>query len=67
MKNIISSMAVSCLLVSMMALTLGAQDHWTRFRGENGNGVVPDDPRLPVNWTSKENVQWKTKILGWGW
>ncbi len=50
-----------------MTTSVIAQQHWTRFRGDNANGVVADDPRLPLNWNNKQNVQWKTKILGWGW
>ena len=57
MKNIFSTIALSCLLVPLVTSPLGAQDQWTRFRGENGNGVVPDDPRLPMHWNAKENVQ----------
>ncbi|MBT6848866.1 MAG: serine/threonine protein kinase, partial [Planctomycetaceae bacterium] len=67
MRNVFSTIVLSFLLVPLVTSPLGAQDHWTRFRGKNGNGVVPDDPRLPVRWNAKENVQWKTKILGWGW
>ena len=44
-----------------------AQENWPRFRGENGTGVVPDDPRLPDTWSSVENVKWKTEIPGRGW
>jgi len=67
MNKIFSAIALSCLLMPLVTSPLIAQDHWTRFRGEDGNGVVPDDPRLPLHWNAKENVQWKTKILGWGW
>ena len=59
MNNKFSALALSYLLVSLVLTPLLAQDHWTRFRGENGNGVVADDPRLPVRWNAKENVQWK--------
>jgi len=67
MKNTLTAVVLGALLISLVTTSLIAQDHWTRFRGENGNGVVADDPRLPVHWNAKENVQWKTKILGWGW
>ncbi|MEC7565694.1 MAG: PQQ-binding-like beta-propeller repeat protein [Planctomycetota bacterium] len=67
MKNAVSTIMLSGWFMLTFVVTLSAQDNWTRFRGENGNGVVSDDPRLPVHWSAKENVQWKTKILGWGW
>jgi outer membrane protein assembly factor BamB len=67
MNNFISTIALTFLLLPLVSSPSTAQDHWTRFRGENGDGVVPDDPRLPTRWSDKENVQWKTKILGWGW
>ena len=44
-----------------------AQENWTRFRGPDATGVVPDDPRLPDTWDKETNVLWKAKIRGWGW
>lgn len=41
--------------------------NWTRFRGPNALGVVPDDPRLPDRWSTTENIKWKVKVPGWGW
>jgi outer membrane protein assembly factor BamB len=67
MKNTLTVGILGAVLISLVTTSLVAQDHWTRFRGENGNGVVADDPRLPVHWSAKKNVQWKTRILGWGW
>lgn len=67
MKNIYAVVMLNALLIALVTTSVMAQEHWTRFRGENANGVVADDPRLPVNWNAKQNVQWKTNILGWGW
>ena len=67
MKNIFTAVVLNALLIPLVTTSVIAQEHWTRFRGENANGVVADDPRLPVNWNAKQNVQWKTNILGWGW
>ncbi|MDC0574705.1 PQQ-binding-like beta-propeller repeat protein [Pirellulaceae bacterium] len=67
MKNIYAVVMLNALLIALVTTSVIAQEHWTRFRGENANGVVADDPRLPVNWNAKQNVQWKTNILGWGW
>src|SRR5207248_982580 len=36
-----------------------------RFRGPNGTGVSADKD-VPVTWTDKENVLWKTRLPGLG-
>src|SRR4051794_18240407 len=38
---------------------------WTHWRGPTGQGVV-DDARVPLTWSEKENVLWKTKLPGRG-
>ena len=41
---------------------------WTDFRGPSGDGIVTDCPRnLPVKWSEKENIVWKTEIKGRAW
>ena len=57
-------LSCSCLLCLD---TASGQDNWTRFRGPQGTGVAADDPRLPDTWDRDRNVQWKTRIPGWGW
>jgi outer membrane protein assembly factor BamB len=42
---------------------LGAD--WPRFRGPDGGGIS-NDKDLPVKWSDKENVVWKTKLPGPG-
>lgn len=57
-----------CLLaVCLFGSPLGAQDHWTRFRGPDATGVAQDDPRLPNEWDQQANVRWATKLPGLGW
>lgn len=41
--------------------------NWTRFRGNDATGVVPDDPRLPDTWDQTKNVRWSVEVPGWGW
>lgn len=41
-------------------------ENWTRFRGENGQGISRE-LGLPVKWSTEDNVRWKTKIPGNGW
>jgi outer membrane protein assembly factor BamB len=38
---------------------------WPRFRGPNGTGIAPDTD-IPVQWTEKDGVLWKTRIPGAG-
>src|ERR1700674_2870066 len=38
---------------------------WPRFRGPNGTGVSTDKD-VPVQWTDKDGVLWKTPIPGRG-
>jgi len=41
-------------------------DHWTSFRGPTDQGHV-DSAQLPLRWSEKENVVWKTPIDGKAW
>jgi len=38
---------------------------WPRFRGPNGTGIATDKD-IPVQWTDKDGVLWKTPIPGLG-
>ena len=40
--------------------------NWPQFRGPNSSGAAVN-ARLPETWSTKENVLWKTAILGKGW
>jgi len=42
-------------------------DSWPQFRGPGARGIADDDPRLPVTWSSRENVLWHTDVPGRGW
>ncbi len=65
MKAIFFHLLLVGLFLSGSNLT--AQDNWPRFRGPNADGVVADDPRLPIKWSQTENVLWKAGIPGLGW
>lgn len=43
-----------------------ADDHWPQLLGPNGDGRA-DAARIPLNWSEKKNVSWKTPIHGQGW
>ncbi len=61
-----------CLIVLLLFLqTSWAQAQWPQFRGPWGNGLasVPGAEPLgvPIQWSEKENVTWKTPIPYRGW
>jgi outer membrane protein assembly factor BamB len=49
---------------ALFAVATAASD-WPRFRGTNGSGISPEKT-IPVSWTQKEGVLWKTAIPGFG-
>ena len=55
-----------CLVVASPMLSRGS-DNWPSFRGGDALSVAGDDPRLPLTWSTTENVVWKTPIPGLGW
>jgi outer membrane protein assembly factor BamB len=55
------------LLAAMLAApAVLAADNWPAFRGPKGDGHT-DATGLPVTWSEKENVRWKTPIHGKAW
>ena len=64
------SSATATLLLALLAtattVSLEAQD-WPSFRGADALPIADDDPRLPLTWSTTENVVWKTPINGLGW
>ncbi|MGC8828926.1 MAG: PQQ-binding-like beta-propeller repeat protein [Verrucomicrobiia bacterium] len=56
-------------LVLNLAATLtafSADTNWEQFRGPYGNGIT-QNKNLPIKWSEKTNVVWKTPIHGKGW
>jgi len=56
----------TCLTLTTIPMVEGV-DHWTRFRGEDGNSVAKDNANLPTRWNTTENVRWAIDLPGWGW
>lgn len=46
--------------------TLSAEDFWWQFRGPTGDGHAAAS-ELPVAWSERKNVAWKTPIHDRGW
>ncbi len=57
----------SLVVLLAFSSTLLAVDNWPQFRGPLSNGVVADDPKLPEQWSSTENIVWKVDVPGAGW
>src|SRR5438128_6892928 len=45
--------------------TMAMADHWSRFRGPNGQGVAADKD-VPVEFTLNNGVLWKLRLPGLG-
>jgi len=52
------------LLLAVLVLTTQAAD-WPQFRGPTGDGVTTD-ANLPLTWSEKENLVWRTELPGPG-
>lgn len=57
---------VTCFAIAAALCDFTFAENWTRFRGENGQGVS-SEKNLPLSWSADENVVWKTPIPGTGW
>ncbi len=54
------------VLTFFLATCVSAVDSWPQFRGPGSSGHA-DDADLPLKWSEKENVTWKTAIHDKGW
>ena len=65
----LAASVVAALVLALAAVpgALAGSENWPSFRGADALPAVSDDPRLPVTWSTTENVVWKTAIDGLGW
>lgn len=61
-----------CLIGLLLFSSISQGEDWPEFRGPFGNGhaTAADDAKpagLPLHWSEKENVKWKTPIPYCGW
>ena len=56
---------VVCLAWLLCAVGTAPAADWRQFRGPGGQGISPEK-RLPVEWSSRKNIRWKTPLLGPG-
>src|SRR5262247_1178545 len=57
---------IPAFLLVFLCLIGYAGDDWPQFRGPEGDGHA-DARDLPLNWSEKQNVIWKTAIHDRGW
>ena len=61
-RSLLASLSYSLILISSMH---AAQD-WPEFRGPTGQGHATTT-KLPLEWSSTQNVAWKQPVPGRGW
>jgi outer membrane protein assembly factor BamB len=73
LRPIVSRITKWTLLASLLLLLGAAQataavssTNWPQFRGSGSLGVA-DNPGLPNQWSTNENVAWKVEVPGRGW
>ena len=54
------------LLLLAACVTARAKVDWPEMRGPTQNGHAPNTG-LPLHWSEKENIKWKTEIPLRGW
>src|SRR5512134_3707655 len=60
-------LACALLVASVLgAAALADTANWPQFRGAAADGLA-EGKTLPDQWSTTENVVWKTDIPGWGW
>lgn len=65
MQSTSSTLLAVALVLSAPAF-LAADAYWPQFRGPLQNGIGEAE-NVPLEWSEKENVKWKTEVPGKGW
>ena len=63
--NLDSTRFILCLLLTSCC-GLSNAENWSGFRGINAQGHSTET-QLPLTWTDKQNIKWKTALPGEGW
>ena len=67
MTHRILFVVIAILVAFSPIAAFSMQDDWLQFRGPLGNGHAATAKNIPVRWSEKESVAWKTEIPGRGW
>lgn len=57
---------ISATIISSPFATAAEEPDWNQFRGPHADGTSKATG-LPVTWSEKENIVWKTAVHGRGW
>jgi outer membrane protein assembly factor BamB len=63
---LLKSLAAAACCIAVVHTARGAENDWTSYRGPTNQGYC-SAANLPVRWSEKENVAWKTPIVGKAW
>jgi outer membrane protein assembly factor BamB len=66
MPSAIPGVVTLLLLASVAAQDDAPRADWPEYRGPTCDGQAPD-AAVPLKWSEKSNVRWKTAIAGTGW
>ncbi len=64
--KLLEGVFASAMLLGAVASDAAGPVDWPQFRGAHGAGVA-DASRLPVKWSTTENVAWVAEVPGRGW
>ena len=56
---------LAVVIIAIISSSTALCDDWPCWRGPNANSVA-DGGKLPVRWTTDENVRWSVRLPGWG-
>ena len=59
-------LCATTLASALFSVTVLAGENWPQFRGPDGDGHS-DAKSLPLTWSEKENIKWKTPVHGRAW
>ncbi len=57
---------VVCFAALLIRTAVVQAENWPGFRGPTGQGISTEE-NLPLHWSDKDNIAWKTPIAGQGW
>ena len=66
MKTLRTEILVICCTFLLFCTAVVRGENWPGFRGPTGQGISTEKG-IPLHWSDKENIAWKTPIPGNGW
>ncbi|GAA4471906.1 PQQ-binding-like beta-propeller repeat protein [Novipirellula rosea] len=57
----------ACIAILSLNPNVRGDESWPAFRGPSGDGIVRSGAKLPLQWSSEKNIDWRTELPGKGW